>query len=102
MHAVFTRFIRTSGNDAAPVAGQRTDNDGLAPVFGIIKLFHRGEKSVQIHMKKTGGIHRFDPAIVYASFSVCMPFGVCTYAVTVHKTVFTPSTEKLSIKSCGG
>jgi hypothetical protein len=53
MDSVFTRLIGSGGYHTAPVSGEAAYNDGFAPVFGMIQLFHGSIKGVKIRMNIT-------------------------------------------------
>jgi hypothetical protein len=54
MDAEFPGLVGGGGYYAAAVSGKAAHNDGLPPVFGMVKLFDRSVKRVQVRMDKTG------------------------------------------------
>jgi hypothetical protein len=56
--AELPRLVGCGGHHAAAVAGKAADNDGLPPVFGVVKLFYRGVEGVKVGVDEAGRINK--------------------------------------------
>src|SRR5208283_1553930 len=106
-------FVGTC-RDHPPAAGGGADDDGLSGKGGVVPLFHRGVKSVQVHVKYDGpqrvAAHVFTPRLrttftrVLSRVSALAPTTVSISGASnsaVKVSVKTPSEGRVSCSGSG-